>query len=267
MRVGRAVKEVSVILPTYNERENLPLLIERIDRVFAEGGIDGEVVVIDDHSPDGTGRLAERLRGRYRFLRVVHRPRKLGLGSACKEGFRVAEGKLLLTMDADLSHDPSHIPSFLEKARYADVVVGSRYEKGGGIVGWSPSRRMVSRIANFLAHLVLGMGVKDVTSGYRAYRREVFERVSLEEIQSSGHAFQLEVLHKIVKRGFRVDSIPIVFTGRRKGESKLNLWEILGFFRLVLKLGFQDKNSPSRPHVGFSSPSLLSPLPREVPPF
>jgi dolichol-phosphate mannosyltransferase len=237
------VKEVSVILPTYNERENLPLLIERIGRVFAEGGIAGEVVVVDDHSPDGTGRLAEQLRGRYRFLKVVHRPRKLGLGSAYREGFRVAEGKLLLTMDADLSHDPSYIPSFMEKARSAEVVVGSRYVEGGGLIGWGPYRRLVSRVANFLAGLVVGAEVKDITSGYRAYRREVFERVPLGEIRSSGYAFQLEILHEIVRGGFRVDSVPIVFTDRRKGESKLSLREILGFLGLVFRLGWR-KLSP-----------------------
>ena len=233
------MKEVSVILPTYNERENLPLLLERIDGVFSREGIAGEVVVVDDNSPDGTGRLAEQLRGRYRFLKVIHRPRKLGLGSAYREGFRVAKGKLLLTMDADLSHDPTYIPAFIEKARSAEVVVGSRYVEGGGIVGWGPHRKLVSRMANFLAGLVVGTKVKDITSGYRAYRREVFERVPLEEIRSSGYAFQLEILHEIVRRGFRVDFVPIVFTDRKKGESKLGLREILEFFRLALRLGLR----------------------------
>jgi len=233
------MKAVSVIVPTYNERENLPTLIERINKIFVDGGIIGEVVIIDDNSPDGTGQLAEQLRRKYKFLRVIHRPSKLGLGSAYREGFRAAEGKLLFTMDADLSHDPAHMPQFIEMAGHADVVVGSRYVKGGSIIGWGLYRKLVSKIANFLAGIVAGADVNDITSGYRAYRKEVLEKVPLEEIRSSGYAFQLEILYEIRKRGFKIDSVPIVFTDRRKGRSKLGMREILSFLMLTIKLGLR----------------------------
>ena len=233
------MKAVSVIVPTYNERENLPILIDRINKIFVDGGIIGEVVIIDDNSPDGTGQLAEQLRRKYKFLKVIHRPSKLGLGSAYREGFRAAEGKLLFTMDADLSHDPAYMPQFIERAEHADVVVGSRYVKGGGIIGWGLYRKLVSKIANFLAGIVVGADVNDITSGYRAYRKEVLEKVPLEEIRSSGYAFQLEIIYEIRKKGFKIDSVPIVFTDRRKGRSKLGMREILSFLMLTIKLGLR----------------------------
>jgi len=233
------MKAVSVIVPTYNERENLSILIDRINKIFVDGGIIGEVVIIDDNSPDGTGQLAEQLRRKYKFLRVIHRPSKLGLGSAYREGFRAAEGKLLFTMDADLSHDPAHMPQFIERAKHADVVVGSRYVKGGGIIGWGLYRKLVSKIANFLAGIVVGADVNDITSGYRAYRKEVLEKVPLKEIRSSGYAFQFEILYEIRKKGFKIDSVPIVFTDRRKGRSKLGMREILSFLMLTIKLGLR----------------------------
>jgi len=233
------MKAVSVIVPTYNERENLPTLIERINKVFVDERIVGEVMVIDDNSPDRTGQLAEQLRRKYKFLKVIHRPSKLGLGSAYREGFRAAEGKLLFTMDADLSHDPAHMPQFIERAKHADVVVGSRYVKGGGIIGWGLYRKLVSKIANFIAGIVVGADVNDITSGYRAYRKEVLEKVPLEEIRSNGYAFQLEILYEIRKKGFKIDSVPIVFTDRRKGRSKLGMREILSFLMLTIKLGLR----------------------------
>ena len=233
------MKAVSVIVPTYNERENLPTLIERINKVFVDERIVGEVVIIDDNSPDGTGQLAEQLRRKYKFLKVIHRPSKLGLGSAYREGFRAAVGKLLFTMDADLSHDPAYIPRFIEKAKHADVVVGSRYIEGGNIVGWGLYRKLVSRVANFLASIVVGADVNDMTSGYRAYRKEVLAKVPLNEIRSNGYAFQLEIIYEIRKKGFKIDSAPIVFTDRRKGRSKLGMREILSFLMLTIKLGLR----------------------------
>jgi len=233
------MKAVSVIVPTYNERENLPVLIERINKVFVDGRITGEVVIIDDNSPDGTGQLAERLKEKYKFLRVIHRPSKLGLGSAYREGFRAAEGKLLFTMDADLSHDPIYMPRFIEKAEHADVVIGSRYTEGGGIIGWGLYRKLMSKVANFLAGIVVGADVNDITSGYRAYRKEVLAKVPLKRVQSSGYAFQLEVIYEIRGKGFKIDSVPIVFTDRRKGRSKLGMREILSFLILTVKLGLR----------------------------
>ena len=233
------MKAASVIVPTYNESKNLPTLIERINKVFGDEGITGEVIVVDDNSPDGTGRLAEQLRTRYKFLKVIHRPSKLGLGSAYKEGFHIAKGKLLFTMDADLSHNPIYISRFIRRAERADVVVGSRYVEGGGIVGWGIYRKLVSKIANFLASIAVGADVKDITSGYRAYRREVLAKVPLKEIRSSGYAFQLEMIYEIKRKGFKIDSVPIIFTDRRKGKSKLGMREILSFLTLTIKLGLR----------------------------
>jgi dolichol-phosphate mannosyltransferase len=234
------MKAVSVIVPTYNEKENLPILIDKINRVFADGKINGEVVIIDDNSPDGTGQLAEQLKKKYKFLRVVRRPSKLGLGSAYRESFRASESKLLITMDADLSHDPAYIPQFIERAEHADVVVGSRYIEGGSIVGWSLYRKLVSKLANFLARMAAGAGVGDMTSGYRAYRKEVFEKVATERIKSSGYAFQLEIIYEIRKKGFKIDEVPIIFTDRRKGESKLGMREIISFLTFTIKLGLKQ---------------------------
>lgn len=233
------MKAVSIIVPTYNESVNLPIFIEKVNETFSKTGTTGEVIVVDDNSPDGTGRLAERLRTRYKFLKVIHRPSKLGLGSAYKEGFRAAEGKLLFTMDADLSHDPTYIPHFIKEAERADVVVGSRYVEGGGTVGWSLYRKLVSKVANFLAGTVVGADVKDITSGYRAYRREALAKIPLKEIKSSGYAFQLEMIYEVKRRGFKIDSIPIVFTDRRKGKSKLGMREILSFLTLTIKIGLK----------------------------
>jgi dolichol-phosphate mannosyltransferase len=234
------VKTVSVIVPTYNEKENLPTLLNAINKVFVDGKIIGEVVIIDDNSPDGTGQLAEQLKEKYEFLKVIHRPSKLGFGSAYKECFLAAESKLLLTMDADLSHDPAYIPRFIEKAEHADVVVGSRYIKGGGIIGWGLYRRLVSKLANFLARIAVGAGVSDMTSGYRAYRKEVFEEVNIAGIKSSGYAIQLEILYEIRKKGFKIDEVPIIFTDRRKGESKLGMRDIISFLTLTIKLGLRQ---------------------------
>jgi len=234
------MKIVSVIVPTYNEKENLPTLLNEINKVFVDGKITGEVIIVDDNSPDGTGQLAEQLKEKYKFLKVVHRPSKLGLGSAYSESFRAAESKLLITMDADLSHDPEYIPRFIEKAEHADVVVGSRYVEGGGIVGWGIYRKTVSKLANLLARISVGAGVSDMTSGYRAYRKEVFEKVTTERIKSSGYAFQLEIIYEIRKKGFKIDEVPIIFTDRRKGESKLGMRDIISFLILAIKLGLKQ---------------------------
>jgi len=234
------MKTVSIIVPTYNEKENLLNLLNAINKVFADGKIIGEVVIIDDNSPDGTGQLAEQLKEKYEFLKVIHRPSKLGFGSAYREGFRAAESKLLLTMDADLSHNPVYIPKFIEKAEHADVVVGSRYVDGGGIVGWGLYRRLVSKLANFLARIVVGAGVSDMTSGYRAYRKEVFEKVFTGGIKSSGYAIQLETIYKIRKKGFKIDEVPIIFTDRREGKSKLGMRDIISYLVLTIKLGLRQ---------------------------
>lgn len=234
------MKKISVIVPTYNERENLPVLLRKFAEVFEKNEIAGEVIVVDDNSPDGTGDLAEEFKGRYGFLKVVHRREKLGLGSAYLKGFNASDGELIFTMDSDLSHDPSYLSRFLKAADHADIVVGSRYAKEGKIVGWGIYRKLVSKVANFLAKLVVGGEVRDVTSGYRAYRQDVFEQVPPEKFQSSGYAFQLEMMSEARKRGFVVEPVPITFVDRERGESKLGMLDILDFLKLAIKLGLRD---------------------------
>jgi len=234
------MKKISIIIPTYNERENLPVLIRKIARVFKQDKIDGKVVVVDDNSPDGTGEIAENLKKKYKFLKVIHRHAKLGLGSAYVAGFQATDGELVFTMDSDLSHDPRYMPRFLKAAKCSDVVVGSRYIKGGKIIGWGPYRNLVSKTANFLAKLVVRGGVNDVTSGYRAYKRDVFKQIS-KRIESSGYAFQLEMMYKVRKSGFMVKPVPIVFMDRKKGKSKLGVRDIISFLRLAIKLGLKSE--------------------------
>lgn len=225
--------EVSVILPTYNERENLPFLLARIEEVFRKTGMSGEVIVVDDNSPDGTGELAEELRRRYAFLRVVHRGGRAGLGSAYLNGYRVSNGKVIVTMDADLSHDPSYLPKLVKAAERHDVVIGSRYVPGGRILGWSPHRVAVSRFANLLGRFIVGGKLRDFTSGYRAYRKRVFKGIA-GGTKAGGYAFQLEALYRATRMGLRVREVPITFVNRRRGKSKLRLREILEFMKVSL---------------------------------
>ncbi|KXB03761.1 hypothetical protein AKJ35_00410 [candidate division MSBL1 archaeon SCGC-AAA833F18] len=240
------MEKISVIIPTYNERENLPKLLKKIGKVFEKNKIIGEVMVVDDNSPDGTGELAEKLKEKYDFLKVIHRREKLGLGSAYLDGFKKSSGELIFTMDSDLSHDPRYLPQFLDATEDADLVVGSRYIPGGEIVGWGAYRKLVSKIANFLARLSVRGGVKDVTSGYRCYRRKVLQEIPLDKIQSSGYAFQLEMMYEARKRDFRIKSVPISFVDRRQGKSKLGVFDILNFLKLTIKLGLKDEVTPRK---------------------
>lgn len=213
-----------VVLPTYNERENLGPITDRILAATAEV----EVLVVDDNSPDGTGRLADEIAAREKRVRVLHRARKEGLGRAYLAAFAIAlseDYELVVEMDADFSHDPSYLPEMLARAKDADVVIGSRNVAGGGTSGWGLGRRVLSRSANLYAQAILGMGVRDLTSGFKCFRRQVLEAIGLSTVASVGYAFQIELTYRAVRSGFHVVEMPIVFVERRSGHSKMS-WAI-----------------------------------------
>jgi dolichol-phosphate mannosyltransferase len=208
-----------VCLPTYNERENL----ERMLRALADKGV--EVLVIDDNSPDGTGELADRLAAELGFVSVLHRAQKEGLGPAYLAGFRraLADGAdLVLEMDADFSHDPADVPRLVAAAADADLVLGSRYVEGGSIPNWGRVRRFISSGGSWYARVLLGVDVRDLTCGFRCYRRAVLETIDLDAIDSRGYAFQIEGTYRTLRAGFRVAEIPITFVDREQGGSKMS---------------------------------------------
>lgn len=212
-----------VVLPTYNEAENLGPLI---DAVLAKLPPSAQVLVVDDGSPDGTGEVADRLAEQHENVHVLHRSCKEGLGPAYIAGFReaLAQGAgLVLEMDADFSHDPAYLPRLLEAAEHADVVLGSRYVAGGGVSEWGALRRAISRGGSTYARHVLGLQLRDLTGGFKCFRREVLEAIDLDAISARGYAFQVEMTYRAVRAGFRVVEVPIVFRERRVGNSKMDL--------------------------------------------
>jgi dolichol-phosphate mannosyltransferase len=216
------------VIPTYNERENLPRLVP--DVLEQSPGLD--VLIVDDASPDGTGRLADELAERHPGrVHVLHRGAKLGLGTAYVAGFRWALERgyeLVFEMDADFSHDPAHLPQFLGLARAADLVLGSRYLRGVTVVNWPMKRLILSWLANAYARWVTGVRASDLTTGFRCYRREVLESVDLDAVRSTGYAFQIEMAFRAVRKGFRIAETPIIFVDRNVGVSKMSkriVWE------------------------------------------
>jgi dolichol-phosphate mannosyltransferase len=210
-----------LVVPTYNEAENIEGLIAAVlTRLRAER----RVLIVDDSSPDGTGEIADRLAGEHEEVEVLHRPAKQGIGPAYVAGFRRAlEGGAALVgqMDADFSHDPGDLPRLMAAAEGADLVLGSRYVAGGGTAEWGPVRRMISRGGSAYARRVLGLGVRDLTGGFKIFHREVLEAIKLETIPSLGYAFQVETTYRAIKAGFRVLEVPITFHDRRVGDSKM----------------------------------------------
>ena len=206
-------------MPTYNERENL----ERMLDALADKGV--SVLVIDDNSPDGTGELADRLAAGHSHVEVLHRLRKEGLGPAYLAGFRraLAEGaELVLEMDADFSHDPADVPRLVAAASDADLVLGSRYVEGGAVGNWGHIRRFVSSGGSWYARVLLGVEVRDMTCGFRCYRRVVLETLDLDAIASQGYVFQIESTYRTLRAGFRVVEVPITFVDREHGGSKMS---------------------------------------------
>jgi dolichol-phosphate mannosyltransferase len=216
---------VVVCLPTYNERDNLGPMVRALDDVVRRHELDARVLVIDDSSPDGTGELADRLTGEFRFLSVLHRPKKEGLGPAYLAGFVWAlatDADRIVEMDCDFSHDPEDLPRLLAATENADLALGSRYVEGGGTRNWSVARRAVSRFGSLYARILLGVGICDLTGGFKCFRRSVLEAIGLERISTKGYAFQIETTYRALKVGSRVVEVPIVFSEREVGTSKMS---------------------------------------------
>jgi dolichol-phosphate mannosyltransferase len=220
-----------LILPTYDEADNIVAIVEAALAALETGASGGHhVLIVDDNSPDGTGRLADELAEKHAEVSVLHRPGRGGLGPAYLAGFAQAleEGaEFVLEMDADFSHDPADLARLLAAARDADLVLGSRYVPGGQVTEWGAVRRLVSRGGCWYARWVLGLPVRDLTGGLKCFRREVLEAIDLPTVRSHGYAFQVELTYRAVKRGFRVVEIPITFRERRAGRSKMS-WRIAG---------------------------------------
>lgn len=218
---------ISVVIATYNERENIQSLVPKVLRLRD----DIRVLIVDDSSPDGTGEMAEELARRTGRVKVIHRNKKKGLGSALRIGLKEAlrsEAELAATMDADHSHAPEHLPQMIELATKYDIVVGSRYVSGGGVVNWGMRRVLLSKTANFYARTISGLRVKDCTSNYRVYSAKFLSSLNFERIYSDGYSFLVEVLILAERGGFSVHEFPIVFKDRVEGRSKINFSEIAG---------------------------------------
>ena len=226
----------AVIIPTYNESDNLALLISELHQYTP----DLTIVVVDDNSPDGTGEASDAWAARYPDrVQVVHRAGKLGLGTAYIAGFKHALGSdfdRIMTMDADFSHHPRYIPSMLDLSRERDLVIGSRYVPGGGTLNCTARRKALSRGANTFAKVMLGLRAQDCTAGFRCYRREVLQAIDLDSIRSNGYSFLIEMIFYVQRRGFSIGEVPIIFEDRRRGMSKISQAEVFRALQTVQRL-------------------------------
>jgi dolichol-phosphate mannosyltransferase len=209
-----------ICLPTYNERENVERMVETLEPLGVR------VLVIDDNSPDGTGDIADRLAAEKDWLTVLHRPEKEGLGPAYLAGFREvlqSDARYVLEMDCDFSHDPADVPRLIQACSDgADLALGSRYVSGGGTANWGPTRRLVSAGGSFYARTLLGVPIRDLTGGFKCFRRDVLEQIDLDAVRSKGYAFQIELTYRAIRAGFRVVEVPILFSDRTEGQSKMS---------------------------------------------
>jgi dolichol-phosphate mannosyltransferase len=241
--------ETLVIIPTYNERENLPQILPRLLAL----PVKVEVLVVDDNSPDGTGKIADEFAAQDSRVHVLHRAEKEGLGRAYCAGFLWAleqTYEFVFEMDGDLSHNPADLPAFLEAAKGADLVVGSRYSNGIRVINWPLNRLMLSLTAAKYVQVITGMPITDPTGGYKCFRRKTLQLLDLENIRSNGYSFQIEMTHKVWRKGLRVAEVPIIFTDRFQGRSKMS-WNIveealLMVWRLWAQNGFRRKPQPDR---------------------
>jgi dolichol-phosphate mannosyltransferase len=219
-----------LILPTYNEAANVEGILTAAGEVLAKAAPDGfRILVVDDGSPDGTGRLADAIAERHEWVRVLHRTEKAGIGPAYLAGFAYALGEgagYVMEMDSDFSHDPADLARLLETVRGgADVALGSRYVPGGGVTDWGLLRRFISEGGSMYARIVLGLKIRDLTGGFKCFRREVLEAIDFATVRSRGYAFQVELTYRAVQRGFDVVEVPITFRDREHGQSKMS-WKI-----------------------------------------
>ena len=238
---------VLIIVPTYNERDNLPQLIKRINAQPAQA----DILVVDDNSPDGTGRLADEIAASNPTVNVLHRQEKNGLGRAYISGFQWAlerHYEFIFEMDGDFSHNPADVPAFLDVAKNADLVIGSRYWNGIRVINWPLNRLVLSLGAAQYVKIITGMPFTDPTGGYKCFRRAALQAVDLNGVRSNGYSFQIEMTHKIWRQGLRVAEVPIIFTDRFQGSSKMSrkiVWEALA---MVWRLWFQNglRRSPRK---------------------
>ena len=231
---------VWVVIPTYNEAMNLERIVRaagsELERVVPS---EYRILIVDDNSPDGTGRLADDLASELGTVEVLHRQAKAGLGQAYLAGFSHAlerGAELVIEMDADFSHDPSYLPPLLEAGREADLVLGSRYVMGGGVRDWGLARRLISRGGSLYARTILGVGIRDLTGGFKCIRRQVLEAIDLPSVRAEGYVFQIEVTYRALVAGFEVKEIPIVFCDRTEGSSKMSTKIALEAMWLVPRL-------------------------------
>jgi dolichol-phosphate mannosyltransferase len=228
--------QVAVIIPTYNERENLEPIAARLRRSIPEA----DLLVVDDNSPDGTGELADKLAAEDARIHVLHRPGKAGLGAAYVAGFGWALQQgygAIVEMDADGSHDPGELPKLLAALQTADLVIGSRWVAGGRVSNWPRSRELLSRGANTYARLMLSIPVRDATGGFRAYRAETLRRLALDQVQSQGYCFQIDLALRVVRAGMKVSEVPITFVDRTRGDSKMSRSIVAEAFLRVTQWG------------------------------
>ena len=240
---------VTVVIPTYNERENLRSLVPRLLAL----GPAYRIVVVDDNSPDGTGVVADLLAAEHPDrVQVLHRPKKEGIGPAYVAGFRAAlsgDAAVIAEMDADHSHDPADLAKLVAAAERADLVLGSRYVPGGRTVGWPLRRRLLSRFGGLYARTILGVPITDLTSGFKVFRRAALEVLDLDTIRSDGYAFQIETTYRLLKRGFTVVEVPIVFADRVAGASKLSRRIVFEAMLVVWKLRFARGDAEGREQI------------------
>jgi dolichol-phosphate mannosyltransferase len=226
---GERMLRTLIVIPTYNERQNMETLLGRV----LDAGADIEVVVVDDNSPDGTADLVREVAQANPRVHLIERESKQGLGTAYIRGFKYALGAgagLIMQMDADLSHDPKYIPDLLDAMEDHDLVIGSRYVRGVNVVNWPMSRLMLSYLANVYTRVITGMPVHDATGGFKCFRREVLESIDLDEVISDGYCFQIEMNFRAWKKGFRIGEVSIVFVDRHSGTSKMSkriIWEAI----------------------------------------
>lgn len=233
-------KRALIVTPTYNERANLERFVSEVRRLAPHA----DLLIVDDNSPDGTGDIADDLARRDPRIKVLHRAGKLGLGTAYIDAFRkgIAEGyDLFFEMDADLSHDPKYLVDFFRAlANGADVVVGSRNIPGGAVEGWGPGRLVLSKGGSLYSRVILGVGVHDLTTGYKAFTRHALDAIDLDTVRSNGYSFQIEMTFRALKRGLRVVEVPIVFVDRTLGQSKMNSRIFREAIAIVWKLRYES---------------------------
>lgn len=230
--------EISIMTPTYNEAVNVPKLIDLLHEVLK--GKSFETIVIDDNSPDGTAEVVRKLSVRYENVKLLCRRAKMGIGSAYKDGFKASSGDIIAYMDADLSHDPRDLLKLIDALKNADIAIGSRFLKGGRIIGWGWHRYLINLGANLLARFILRLNVKDTTSGYKAYKRKAFEKLVSMSKFGGFTDFDEEMIYLAKRHGLKVKEIPITFVNRAKGNSKLRLGDILAFTKALLNISFRS---------------------------